>query len=1089
MILLFHHKTACLYSYITVYSTLLKVYFYLLFEMSEFQGKLFVTVIQAQNLNIKKEESSSAAGQFVGALSNNMLQGIEKIQSFSSTHVKKLESIFTVPGQFVQGIGSLLTGQDQSAAAAAAAAASPIVETGPKDIPQVGAICAVTVPAAKDDTPQVFKTVRASSLVEPVWNESYSFNVFDPCSRIDFQVKLDSNDGDDFLIGKASIQLDDELHLFGQKPAAKWIYIRKRVKNGEIADDDDVDNYREDEVVGRIEVQMQYKFRKVWECVYHGKMLYIEKNYTDALEQLAEAIEKVPANPKIYSVIVDCYLGLKNNLKAIENCANIIKYDHNGTKGNLTIAKVLMAAGQLEKAQAFIDKAKRSSPKSERVQNAQLELSHLVEVDKINKLMDNAFGEFSRNEFPQAIETFNKCIEINSHSPVLYELRALCHMASKNNAAAIEDSNKILEIDHNWPRKETVLSGFMNKDGQINVMAKKRWFVLKSHFLFYFKDQNDLQPQGVVCLTDFGCAPKPGQKSKFQVKTRDREYYLKVDTPEDFDKWVNQLTKMSRTKLKLPLLKTCQDQIVWRNIYLVKDELEGKTGQYNVADVLMLPETLFVESGRFAFSIGDKIKAKFHSIVQAECSRVGWLYKIGQVNKEWQKRYFMIHKDTLYYVNIKDGDEKALSITPTGILPLTGAKVDLHPEGVAKAHSFSINTALRRNFIIAADDQESKDKWVRAVHVAAGTVQDNTNDKKDGSGSGSSTTTTTSGTGTGTGKTTDENQEDAPVPSSETIFANRSRRIKSLRAVPSDIEIQLKKEQEESRFTSPKEQKKIGFNEMSASESKYFSKFNLPIDHQNAAPVIISSKQNIDQSNSNLNSSTSGTNNNNQNSSSNNNINSSYSPQLTSSTQITSVNTGSSSPHNLNSMVEDETTIEEDDVGLVSGKKKKNINDSNEIDDDDKKRCFRLIYLLATIWYLDQLFSVPVPVWLSHHSPYDRVTFNTGQIITLNQTTKKAEDIVGTLSPSKSFPLIRMEHGHHYLMQLDSESIKNGVQLFNTHHPDVLPCSYHDILCQPGVKGRIERAVLKNLPFLLIPMYAELYNVIVYSLKQKTKCE
>ncbi|EFA86079.1 hypothetical protein PPL_01316 [Heterostelium album PN500] len=879
------------------------------------QGKLFVTVLQAQNLVIKQEKS--AAQEFVGALSSPLFQGIQAIQNFSTNNVKKLAPIFTVPGSLVvQGfntIGDAIRG-------GASSESVPVVSSSAAPTqPSVGITASVFF---ENNTEEVFRTQLSENLTEPKWNESHTFNVVDPCSTVRFRIVLKSlSEKSDFLIGTAQMSLIDEVHLWGQKPVAKWINITKTVA---AANSDDNNNssefaYTEDEIVGRIELQLQYKYRNVWDCVYHGKMLLLEKKYDEALEALNEAITNNPTNPKLYVMMVDCYLAQKQYGKAIESAGKIIQHDR-GYIGHLKAARVLMAANQLEKAQTFIDKAKAVSDKSEEIYNIQMELLHLSEVDKINKLIDQGSNDFLRGEFITASEHFTKAIEINPHSTILYEMRAICFVCAKNNAAAILDTNKILEIDHNWPKVNNTFGGYMMKDGQINVMSKKRWFGLKSIFLFYYKDINELIPQGVICLNEFGCAPKPNQKVKFQLRTKDREYYLKVENPEEFDKWIVTLTKISKTKPKLPPIKEIQDAIIWRNIY--QSKTDQKTS-FMLPEVMMLPETLFVESGRLAFSIGDKIKAKLSSIPQSECTATGWLYKMGQVNKEWQRRYFLLHNNILYYCKLNNGDEKQPSITPTGTLPLDGAKLDVNPSSITKANAFMIMTALRRNFAVAADSDTDKERWLKAIVVASGAQLP-----------------------------VEEEKKPEEMPTSESLFSNRSRRVKSLRSVPMDPDSQQTQQQQQqfinnnnnnsnsnndnqqsnhgNQQQSPKVTRRIGSNEMSSSESRYFAKFGLSENTivMPSAPII-SSKSNL-------------------NSSANSmpliqpthTVSSPANPSPTSSTP--------SSPHSsqrslksvypteMPNPTEYDDENEESNVGLVSGKKK-SVNE--ETGEDEEKRC------------------------------------------------------------------------------------------------------------------------------------------------------
>ncbi|KAN0055773.1 hypothetical protein ACTA71_011660 [Dictyostelium dimigraforme] len=967
--------------------------------MEGVQGKLFVTIIQAQNLNITQDKKS-AAEEIVGAIfdpfSSPILQSIEKIQSFSKSNVLP---IFTPISGIIDTIATV--GKDTTTSA--------VVEKGP-EIPstdasvETGIVCTVTTEEQK------FKTVTSPDVTEPKWsNQSHSFNILHPCAELTFEVSLNNGEKESFLIGGAVINLLDEPHLWEQKPFAKWINLTKKHKNskdnntnGENKGEDgetgggggggnsiignQYDQFSdEDEIVGRIEVQFQYKYRRIWDSIYVGKILLLEGKHQEALDQFKEAITNYPTDPFIYSLMVDCCLALKRVQSAMENSINFIKYDK-GFEGLIKLAQILMEANQLEKVQPFIDQAFKKSPNNERIKYVQLQFDHAVEVDKVNKAIEQGFEEFSKDDFASAAASFSRALEYNSNSVILYELRALSHLAARNQIMASADIDKILEIDHNWSKTDATQSGHLLKDGQINVMSKKRWFSIKSYFLFWYLEQSDLSPQGMVCLIDFGCAPKPGQKVKFQLQTKDRTFNFKVvDDPKAYDKWIISLGKMAKAnKITLPPIDTVKSQIIWKNVYNKKEKTT-----FMLPDVMLLPEQIFVESGRFAFAIGDKIKSKLTSISLQDATMTGFLYKMGQLNKEWKKRFFFIQGTNLYYATLKESDfEKGNidSVTPTGSMPLERCRIDQSPHSTNKTNSFEVISAFRRNILLATDKVDDKEKWVKAIAIASGMQvieeKESVEEKKN-------------------------------LPSSESLLNSRVR-VKSLRAPPVVVVQQQKQKKPDDqnnnnnnnngddddnddqnnqeydnddnednengdyntgsggddndynnnnnnnnnnngnsestnrRSSDQLEQmtaarkprrerqiKKISSNDVSSSENRYFSKFNLPSSSNNPAPTIISSKAKY-----NLNSS-SDTNNN----------------TAAASTTATTLNNDSNEPESLANILGDDmpspskkysindesatNNYQDDDkdlenAGLISGKKKK-VNENGE--DEDKKRC------------------------------------------------------------------------------------------------------------------------------------------------------
>ncbi|KAN0007400.1 hypothetical protein ACTFIU_000599 [Dictyostelium citrinum] len=951
--------------------------------MEGVQGKLFVTIIQAQNLNITQDKKS-AAEEIVGAIfdpfSSPILQSIEKIQNFSKSNVLP---IFTPISGIIDTIATV--GKDTTTAEK-----GPEIPSTDTQTVETGIVCTVTTEEQK------FKTVASPDVTEPKWsNQSHSFNILHPCAELTFEVSLNNGEKESFLIGGAVINLLDEPHLWEQKPFAKWINLTKKHKNSKDNNNENNNNNNntdesdnsttgnsiigneydqfsdEDEVVGRIEVQFQYKYRRIWDPIYCGKILLLEGKHQEALEQFKEAIKNYPTDPFIYSLMVDCCLGLKRLGSAIENNVNFIKYDK-GFEGLIKMAQILMEANQLEKVQPLIDRAFKKSPNNERIKYVQLQYNHTVEVDKVNKAIEQGFEEFSKDDFASAAASFSRALEYNSNSVILYELRALSHLAARNQIMASADVDKILEIDHNWSKTDPIQSGHLLKDGQINVMSKKRWFTIKSYFLFWYLEQSDLSPQGMVCLIDFGCAPKPGQKVKFQLQTKDRTFNFKVvDDPKAYDKWIISLGKMAKTnKITLPPIESVKSQIVWKNVFNKKEKTT-----FMLPDVMLLPEQIFVESGRFAFAIGDKIKSKLTSISLQDATMTGFLYKMGQLNKEWKKRFFFIQGTNLYYATLKESDfEKGNidSVTPTGSMPLERCRIDQSPHSTNKTNSFEVISAFRRNILLATDKADDKDKWIKAIAIASGmqVIEEK-----------------------------ESNEEKKSLPSSEALLNSRVR-VKSLRAPPVVVVQQQKqkklddenntndddnnndddddennenengdnynsngdddnensgnknnsnddddRESTTNRRSSdqleqmtaarrPKRErqiKKISSNDVSTSENRYFSKFNLPSSSNTPAPTIITSKAKYNlNSSSDTNNNTSSTLNNNNDSNEPESLANILGDDMPQPSKKYSINDENST----NNYQDDDKDLE--NAGLISGKKKK-VNEDGE--DQDKKRC------------------------------------------------------------------------------------------------------------------------------------------------------
>lgn len=89
-------------------------------------------------------------------------------------------------------------------------------------------------------------------------------------------------------------------------------------------------------------------------------------------------------------------------------------------------------------------------------------------------------------------------------------------------------------------------SGYMTKQGGSYKSWKRRWFVLKTDKLYYFKGKKDPDITGVVELSkesQISKMPKKRSKHCFSIICSQRTFYMYPDTGPEADQWISALTK------------------------------------------------------------------------------------------------------------------------------------------------------------------------------------------------------------------------------------------------------------------------------------------------------------------------------------------------------------------------------------------------------------------------------------------------------------------------------------------------------------------------------------------------------------------
>lgn len=101
------------------------------------------------------------------------------------------------------------------------------------------------------------------------------------------------------------------------------------------------------------------------------------------------------------------------------------------------------------------------------------------------------------------------------------------------------------------------------------------------------------------------------------------------------------------------------------------------------------------------------------SVSKSYIDREGWLGKRGEVNKSFQKRWFVLKGNLLFYFEKKDDKE------PVGLVILEGCTVELAEYEEAYAFKLVFHGAGNRTYILCANSQETMEQWMKALASAS----------------------------------------------------------------------------------------------------------------------------------------------------------------------------------------------------------------------------------------------------------------------------------------------------------------------------------------------------------------------------------
>ncbi|KAK0089877.1 hypothetical protein PV325_004900 [Microctonus aethiopoides] len=93
--------------------------------------------------------------------------------------------------------------------------------------------------------------------------------------------------------------------------------------------------------------------------------------------------------------------------------------------------------------------------------------------------------------------------------------------------------------------------------------------------------------------------------------------------------------------------------------------------------------------------------------------REGWLNKRGEVNRGYQKRWFVLKGNILFYFD-RRGDKE-----PVGMIVLEGCTIELAEDEEHYGFKIVFHGPNNRSYALGAESQESMEQWMKALACAS----------------------------------------------------------------------------------------------------------------------------------------------------------------------------------------------------------------------------------------------------------------------------------------------------------------------------------------------------------------------------------
>ncbi|RZF40495.1 hypothetical protein LSTR_LSTR000374 [Laodelphax striatellus] len=102
-----------------------------------------------------------------------------------------------------------------------------------------------------------------------------------------------------------------------------------------------------------------------------------------------------------------------------------------------------------------------------------------------------------------------------------------------------------------------------------------------------------------------------------------------------------------------------------------------------------------------------------YAVSATPVDREGWLVKRGDVNKTFQKRWFILKGNLFFYF------EKRYDKEPVGVIILEGCTIELAEDEEQFCFKIVFHGPGNRSYILGADTQEAMEQWMKALACAS----------------------------------------------------------------------------------------------------------------------------------------------------------------------------------------------------------------------------------------------------------------------------------------------------------------------------------------------------------------------------------
>lgn len=551
--------------------------------------------------------------------------------------------------------------------------------------------------------------------LDPVWNEDVVLNLNAPFEQVTLEVTNVASAANAFM-GKVDLHPHE---FVNEEPKPVWYLLKRQNPDQHVS--------------GDLYLKVTLLYHPKWETSLRGGYRLFKRLYAPAIEDLSEAIKEFHDTPDQLFELLEfrctAYMGSKNFAAAKEDVLSMISLKKTHPSCFYFLGRVALAMEDYDQAYLAFTQGLDVNPGNARLNHALTSLRRNAQNQSIRKAMEDASKSLKSTQPEHAVELITEMlIKSDPNNYAFYWYRAIARLACNRYDLAEKDIRTCCEKNPNWPRQLPAKQGKMSKRGRINPAAQERYFYLQDRFLFYYKTNKAKDFQGFIILHG---AQLDNQKRDLFIRTQgsSRIFSLNAPSTADATEWAEVLRRAAKLPLALPLEESMTS--------MAGSSKSGVEVPVNGAAALNVPASATsnpisvspassklvsssplatTPSSSFGGAASNAPTVSYTQVVVSGISHEGWLYKAGEINTRFKKRWFVLRSEILYYFKGRPEAKDDVYSGVQGSIPITKYMIQRVP---TPDFAFELlpHATGGRTYLLHASSEDERTRWIDEISL------------------------------------------------------------------------------------------------------------------------------------------------------------------------------------------------------------------------------------------------------------------------------------------------------------------------------------------------------------------------------------